>query len=36
MTIKILPVISKSKNELSDIFEDLHANPEIVFQEERT
>ena len=36
MPIKILPVISKSKNELSEIFEDLHANPEIGFQEERT
>ena len=36
MSINISSVISKSKKELTEIFEDLHANPEIGFEEERT
>lgn len=32
----ILPIISESKGELTAIFKDLHAHPEIGFQEQRT
>ncbi len=34
--LNILPVIDQSKDELTDIFKDLHAHPEIGFQESRT
>ena len=36
MSINIFPVILDSKEELTEIFKDLHANPEIGFEEERT
>ena len=36
MSINIFPIILDSKEELTEIFKDLHANPEIGFEEERT
>jgi len=36
MSINILPVIAGYASEMTEIFKDLHANPEIGFQEERT
>ena len=36
VTIKILPEIMSISHDLEEIYKDLHANPELGFEEERT